>query len=374
MHISKSYAALAATAFAAILAGCSGGSQVAPSVGQGGGVQSVVKGHSPTIDIMGHLGNRLPVLSENKFSGPGIDATKPVIFMSGNLTGNVYVFNEDKPTNPTKTCSGCGGWGLAVKPGLKPLLASGNTSGGVNIYTLPSLTSVQTLALTGGGNAYGLCFDSKGGLWADNWPTGTIDHWTAPQTVGGGTHSSINVSGDATVVYYIACDTNDGKVKENTLYAYGYNPNNSQLPVNVDAVNTTTGAETAEFNAGSLAAGTGFPGGIAISAKDDLAVNDQYGTLYEAGTKEPWKGSGSVGCTWGFNPNDWTTIAYDNTQKEIWGGDINFGSSTLMEIAVSAAASPIKSGSCATGESGGPSTAISNDEPLGIAVYPNLGN
>jgi len=371
MQISKSYVALAATAFAAILAGCSGGgSQVAPSAGNGV-TQSVVRGHAPTIDVMGHPGNRTPIQSELKFSGVGMDGAAPKLFLSNNTTGAIDLYPEDNPTNPTASCAGCGGWGLAVRPGAGSVLAAGTSSGTVNIFALPALTLSATVSLTGGGSAYGLCFDFAGGLWADNWPTGTLNYWKKADLVTGhAPDKTINAAGDANIVYYLACDAESKK--ENTLYAYGYN--SSSDAVNVDGVNKISGAETADFTAGNLGSGTGFPGGLAISAKDDLVVNNQYGTLYEAGVKEPWKGNGSKGCTWGFNPNDITNVAYDNLQKEVWGSNINFGGTTLMTYGESIKASPVATGTCATGESGGPSTGIANDEYLGVAVFPNLGN
>jgi hypothetical protein len=385
MRISKPFVALAATALVAFLAGCAGSSQFAPtggtttqSVNHAQPVGSLVR-QDAKATLFGAPAIRTTRLSENSFHSFGTepDKTVAVLFASDNSTGNVDEFKEDKPTNPIATCAGCGGWGLAVSPSApvgSQLLAVGKSGGTVSIYKTLTGTPVfvASLTLSGGGsgdNAYGICFDDSGGLWADNWPSNGIDYFTAAQVNGGGGAATATIFGSSNLAeYYLACDWDTPKKGENILLSYGYD---SSSNVNVDTVNTSTGAETLVANVGNLGSGTGFPGGIAVDKKDDLLANDQYGTLYEYAGADKWKLKGS--CTWGFNPNDWTSIVFDDTQKESWAGDLQF--SSAGEFAISTKLPLAKSGACKPGESGGPSTKQSGETAgyLGIAVYPNNG-
>jgi hypothetical protein len=378
MHISKSYVAIATTALVVSLAGCSGsGSQLNPAASQDSATQSIVRMRTPAISVDGNPGNRIARLSENRFTTPNATA-KSYLFASDNSTGNVDIFPEDNPTNPLSTCAGCGGWGLAISPegsGHPALLAVGKSGGTVEIYKSvgPSPVHLATLTLSSGGNSYGLCWARDGGLYADNWPTGAIDFFNHAKVIGGGAPTrTLTVTGDNTVVYYVACD-NETISKKNILLSYGYNGSNDN--VDVDLVAQSTGAETFEQTIGNLGSGTGFPGGLAVDANDNLVANDQYGTLLDLGNKEPWHGKPTAVCTWGFNPNDLTSIVFDNTQNELWGGNVQF--SGAGEFAQSYAYPLLQKGACKSpGSSGGPTTEQSGETAgyLGVAVYPNKGN
>jgi hypothetical protein len=349
-------------AFGALLAGCSGGaSQLAPAGSQGGSTtQSVVRVHTPTINLRGDLGNRIPHLTENRFAGT-VAPSRAFLYASDNSTGDVDIFPEDNPFNPIATCGGCGGWGLAVSPAPQRLLAMGTLSGTVAIYKLNpgNPVFVRTLALTGGGDAFGICFDDQGGIYADNFPTNTIDHWTSA-SLGTG-HTAFLAIGDVNDIFYLACDKESPTVTK--LYAYGINTGNDD--VNVDWV-APGGAETPETLVGSAADIN--PGGLAIAANDDMVVNERSGKLYDMGTTEPWAGHATNGCTWGGG--DTRSIVWDNTDAEVWGGDI-VGTTTFAE----SIAAPIPpSGPCATGESGGPTKPIAGEKYYGVAVYPNKGD
>jgi hypothetical protein len=381
MQIHKSSVALVATtAFATLLAGCSGGgSQPAPVVSHGAGTtQSVARLRTPAIDLRGDLGNRIPRLSENRFVGT-VAPGGPYLYASDNLVGELDEYTEDNPGSPIATCAGCAGWGLAVRPGLNPRLAVGKSGGTVEIYTNlasgnPAHTS--TLKLSGGGEAFGICFDSAGGLWADNFSTATLDHFSAAKVnAAAGTFNPFPTwiaAGDVDVVFYLACDNGPG-LGDNKLYAYGYNSSNGN--VNVDQVGSG-GAEAVETLVGNVISGTAYPGGLAIAPNDRMVVNSQVGTLYNMGVVEPWAGAvnPATSCTWGLNPNDVASIVWDNQipNKEVWGVDILSGSSTSDAESFKY---PLGAGgACAPGESGGPSTPLQGLEYLGVAVYPNAGN
>jgi hypothetical protein len=379
MQLSTSNIAVATTALVVSLAGCSGGSSQLDPAAEGGTTQSVVRLRAPAISVDGNPGNRTAQLSENRFTGITASA-KSYLYASDNSTGNVDIFPEDHPTNPIGTCAGCGGWGLAVSPessGHPALLAIGKIGGTVEIYNKlgPSPVHLATLTLSGGSsvNSYGLCWARDGGLYADNWPTNAIDFYNHAKVIGGGAPTkTLKVSGGNTVVYYIACD-NETISKQNILLSYGYNQNAGDN-VEVDLVAQTNGAETLEQIVGNLSSGTGFPGGLAIDAKDDLVANDQYGTFYDLGNTEPWTGSPVASCKWGFNPNDLTSIVFDNAQDELWAGNLQF---IGAEFAQSYAYPLIHKGNCKSpGSSGGPTTEQSGETGgyLGVAVWPNKGN
>jgi hypothetical protein len=347
------------SAFAALLAGCAGGSQLAPAGSQdNGATQSVVR-----------LGNRIPHVSEKLFAG-SVAPAPPYLYASDFATGDLDVSIEDNPV-VFSVCAGCAGWGLAVRPGPHPLLAAGTLHGTVNILTPTATpTILETLKLSAGGAPLGLCFDFTGGLWATN-ATGTkLDYFNAALvngTLGGTPTRTITAQRDITYLFYIACDADSST--ENTLYAYGITRNN--VDVVVDQVNTTTGNEVREVFVGTTA--THFPAGLAISVTDDLVVNDQNQTLWDMGRVEPWHGTVANGCTWGPTPSTIWSIAWDNLDAEVWGGD-DYAGPPAGEIEESFAAPIPHRGPCRVGESGGPSGSVGSSMLFGTAVYPNRGN
>jgi hypothetical protein len=319
------------------------------------------------------------------------------IYTSETVTGDLDVFCEDG-TKGTQNglvsqTSGLAGWGLAVSPnlpvpptpcgppGLQELLAVGTNSGTINIYCKLSgggYTQLNTspLALSQG-DAYGICFDQTGGIYATEFPYNTIAHFTNAQLVTGGAPTTILTTNVNVVQYYVACDYDKlilkGKPKgENYLMAYGFDASGN---VNVTNVNTVTGAETVEQTIGNINSGTGFPGGLALDRRDDLAVNNQYGTLYYF-NPELWNGKPLGACTWGFNPNDYTNIVFDDRQDEIWAANTNFTASGLLTTYGQSNAFSFKgSGPCSPGSSGYQTShpLAGESQYLGIAVWPNRG-
>jgi hypothetical protein len=380
MRISQLFCALAAPAFAALLADCSGGgSQLAPAGSPSdSAMQSVARLRTPGIDLRGDLGNRLPQLTEGRFIGT-VAPSPSYLYASDYGSGNVDLFPEDGPFGTPSVCSGCGGFGLAVSTGSSPLLAMGTTTGTVKIFKLygsgtPASPSYHnTLTLTGG-DALGICFDGSGGVYADDYPGNKIDHWTS--ALAGTGHTVIPAYGDVNEVFYIACDSESASSTK--LYAYGLNTNDSSNPANVDLVHQPGGLETTETLVGTLSSTTGYPGGVAINDQDDLIVNDQYTqTLYNMGTTEPWAGVATNGCTWGSTAPSLASVVWDDRNPakpaEVWSGGLTPGDKAFAE----SFAAPIpSSGPCTTpGESGGPTTPQPNEvEYLGLAVYPNLGD
>ena len=394
MHISRKMTAPLLVAAALAIAGCAGSSTSSSipaqtqSVHQSAGGPHLYSFHGRTVagpfasekmnDQWAHR-SVTPSMGVDTIYPAAKCANTARLFGSDNTTGNLDVFCEDgvtgKPNVHVKTLAGAAGWGVAVQPSGR-MLAVGKSGGTISVYAsaLNPTTPSVTLTLSGqsaGDNAYGLCWDDKGGLYATNWPANTIDYFAGP-LVSGGPTSTITTT-TVTEDYYLACDFDKRETGNNgDLLVYGFNTSSPNVDSDVAIVALPAGPDTVVQTLGSLNTGNGFPGGLAMSAKDDLLANDQYGTLYDLGVKEPWKTAPVGSCTWGFNPNDYTNIAFDNTQTEVWASDINFGGTTYLQ---SNGAPPL-SGTCVTpGESGGPTAPISGEGSyLGVAVYPNLGD
>ncbi len=319
------------------------------------------------------------------------------IYTSEAVTGDLDVFCEDAvkkgaPNTLVSQTANLAGWGLAVSPNNLPvtaacglpasqeLLAVGTNSGTINIYCKLSgggYTQMNTGALTlTQGDAYGICFDQTGGIYATEFPYNTIAHFTNAQLTNGGAPAILTTNVNV-AQYYVACDYDKlvlkGKPKgENYLIAYGFDANGN---VNVTNVNTGSGAETVEQTIGNISAGTGFPGGLALDRRDDLVANNQYGTMYYF-NPELWNSPPLGSCTWGFNPNDYTNIVFDDRQDEIWAADTNVGSSGVLTTYGQSNAFPFAgSGPCSPGSSGYQTShpLAGEAQYLGIAVWPNRG-
>lgn len=321
--------------------------------------------------------HRLPAgLTRHQLYSNGKGKCKVLLFGSENLTGVLDQYCEDGAAGQVGTTVGAGGWGIAMSGNQ---MAVGVNGGTINVYSgLPTLGTPISLILSGqasGYNAYGVCFDDKGGLFATNWPGTNIDYFAPPLANGNHPTSTVvtNTGGSTNEVYYLACDFDKKETGNNGyLMAYSFVLDGVTDPATVGQVPQPyaggSQALTVEQTLGSLGNGNGFPGGLAINKKDHLLANNQYGTLYDLGTKEPWSVPAAGSCTWGFNPNDFTNISWDNKSHEVWATDINFGAG-LYTYLQSVGAPPL-SGSCVTpGESGGPTFAIYNEEYLGVGVF-----
>ncbi len=381
---------LGAAAAIALLAGCSGGSQYAPSAIGGAGAS----GQTSAMSTMhsGATGVAMPFASKqaNDFflhrpivnpqrgrvimGHPNASCKKSLVFASSNVTTDLLVYcgqtgaqHVPAGETPYMTIVGVAGWGVAVH-GNK--LAVGGPNGVINLYHLPSMTSIPPVNLTNTSNsAYGLAFDHAGGLYATEFPSSTVDYWSPP--VVGLPHCTWTTTTNTEDYYVDAHGTNSAVV-------YGINTSSTNADVDTEEVDGMAAAfcpitDTYVATFGQLAQGTGFPGGI-VSHRNTgiLYVNNQYGTLYNDGVY-PGGPPTTDQCNWGFNPNDITNITMASHETSLWASNINFGSSTLTTNIQSFAAGTL-SGPCAAGLAGGPMASLSNDEFLGVAAWPNLGN
>jgi|GEM_PF-5708216 len=386
------------------LAGCSGATHALPG-GIAAAAQSRQTANAYNARLLA-IPNASNFIREAQRRGASHDAIRSdagtkclknvYIYTSENITGDLDVFCEDATKKAQNTlvssAPGKAGFGLAVTPDNLPnvptapcsngssqeLLAAGTDTGTINIYC--NLASgagyvlLNTLTLPAG-DALGICWDETGGIYATEWPNATIAHFTESQVIGpAGPPTTLNPNVNV-VEYHLACDYDKlvlkGKPKgENYLMAYGFDANYN---VNITNVNTTSGSEAVEQTLGNYSAGTGFPGGLALDRRDDLAANDQYGTMYWF-NPELWNTPPRGACTWGFNPNDYTNIVFDDAQNEIWAANVHFVSSILTTYGQSNRF-PFGSGACGTGSSGYQTShpIAGEQENLGIAVWPNRG-
>lgn len=384
MQVSKLTATLVAAAFAALLAGCEGGSQLA-SAGNGG--------HTPMM---------VPLLAGEVVTRPGgsfVTSANPAaktactsnayLFANDNTTGNVDMFCEDgSQKHVIGTCVGCGGWGLAVSPVILPAqptenLAIGKSGGTVTVWkNLPTPVLISTLTLGGAGagaNALGICFDGTGGLYATNYPTNEIDYFAFAKVTGaGGGPTRVLHTTTITQDFWLACDFDSLVVRrkppppsfEDIVMVSGLDSNLNAL---VSYVNLFTGATTTVQTLGNWTAGTGFPGGLTINKNDVLVADNQFGKLLDFGSIEPWTAPASFVCTWGYFPHQYYPIVFDDTQLEIWAGDLNHTGGVFTQAIGNAW--PFPNGPCPVpGESGPRTTPIPGEKNyLGVAVWPNNG-
>jgi len=146
-------------------------------------------------------------------------------------------------------------------------------------------------------------------------------------------------------VYFVDFD------KKGNLYADGENSSGSVV------VGWVPGATKGKTTFDVLTTGNSieFPGGVQVTSKGDIAIDDQEG--YAVYTyKPPVKGSlGSPIATTSLSgASDVVEFALTANNKDLWGGD--YGNSAADEWAYTAGGSAV--------------TSFSTEYPIGIAVYP----
>ena len=306
-----------------------------------------------------------------------------LIFASDNTSLDLYVYCGPGPkpgvvargAAPLRKLAGVSGWGLAVEPNGNKL-AVGQSAGTIAIFALPALGKpLATLKLLHGPSGYvpyGLSWDATGGLYATEWPAGYVDYWPTPLSVH--TPSCVYTSRTMSSAYYVAAHGTD------SVDVYGVDDFTSDGAVILSNVTglTTPGCASQQTTEkqiatlGTVAAGTGFPGGVATNANGDLVAGNQQGFLYDMG---PYPGASKpvATCTWTAPSNDYTALAFDARQTGLWLSDVTEGQSLASDVVDVAYPLPAK-GACVTpGPSGGPTLPVTNDEFLSVAVWHNAG-
>lgn len=287
-------------------------------------------------------------LSSHAWMKANPDAKGGCVYLSDNLSLNVDFYSSASPYSQLGSLGAVGGWGVAAS---KKSIFVGNGSDVITGYT-PCSTSTNGYTAAGhaGGSPYGMAADKKGNLWANEWPTATIDWW-GPS---GGSPSGSATEPNQPESYFLALD------KKDNVYPVGYNAAfSSEI---VDACSSTiTGCTTMISNPG------GFPGGDALDRHGNVYLNDQFGTLHSyTGCPSACTSSGSFTYSNGTNPLDYTAIQLDTKAKNIWGANIYFCSSSYGLCGDGQLQSvPLSSATLG----GTTSPAIQNAEPLGLAVW-----
>ena len=391
------YRAVALTGLVALLAGCAGNSAITPSGTPGSlaGTQAFAHtdsqaGHATSTpagtDVLAGIlaGKNFEQVHYSKTNPPGplpealmsriqphgagvrataiqfdrakIDAKKALnyVFTSDGGTGDINIYDEASLTLLGQG-AGFGGWGVAAdKKGhvcwgtFSGTIACGNTS--VYGWTPTAYLSEST------GDAMGLAFTSNGDLYATNFGSTIIDHWSAAQVAGcSGPCLPVSSFGVAALGYAYYLGADGAK-----LYVDGYD--SSFTYAVVGAVNVKTGkfAETIISPASEF-----FPGGVAFDKSHTLIWDDQYGVLLSLA--KPYSSvTGYLDYNNGTNPLDYSGIALDSKETDLLAANIyNCGSSTCSNAQENSY--PLGSVGLASGTNG-------DVADVGIAITPPAKN
>ena len=321
---------LSAGALGAALAGCSGAAQLAPAGGLG--AQSVARkpatqsARQPAAgDLFASAGAvafasrqlRLPGESTGfESTGPKASTGDSILFISASMSGSVYAYDL-REQQQIWGCSHCGGYGLATDPldgNVAVATYEDYSTPIVQVYTVNTqhvgLTGTFTINNNDAQYALGLAFDAKGNLYASVTPSNQIVEFYASTIASRtGNPDRTYTLPDLAQADYIATDGDKVVVD-------GVSKNNDFI-----AVELTRKGDKVLNDYGSLTQKTGVPGGIAIDAKHNLTVNNQYGTL--ATYAAPWTGKPTATLNWNPAQNDYTGIALDPTQTALYASDFS---------------------------------------------------
>jgi hypothetical protein len=352
MPITNAYRALAATALVGLLAGCSGGSQLAPSGNLGAqsashqvGVASKFSGTgrnaaiaklnsdsrtagsygkpflSAKSNLLAELNHKSIIASRQKFYP--FKKTKPnstLLFVNDEGTEDVYVYSTSTG-EVVGTLSGVGFAGLATNSSGQLAIGTLDPSTGeglINTYTVTSdgATSNGVTLSISSGFPDGITYDKKGDIYASDFPSSNVDFFSASTVSSGGGPTKTYTLPDFEYVYYVQAFGNTIYVDGDTEDGFGV----GELTKKGDKVLINGIVDPVED--------AGFPGGLAIDSKHNIIVNNQYGSI--STYAKPYTGGPSAITEWGFDPNDVTGIALDLLQENVYGVDINFGGSSLV--------------------------------------------
>jgi len=275
-------------------------------------------------------------------------ATKPCTYLSGNLSGDVRLYNKDLSLAGDFGTTSYG-WGAAA--GNSAIyLGTNNGSGNVDLYTPCTNHFARTLTgLATGGNPYGITIArNTKSVYATDWPIGDIEYWP-----NGSTTAQSVVDPNIYLPYFLDAD-NPGNV-----YVVGYNAYNEE----------TMDECTPNFSSCTTKAQIygGFPGGVQVDQNETVYLNDQFGTLYSFDcSASTCTQTGSFTYNNGSTAVDYTDIVLDKYKKHtLWGANIFFCSASF---GICADAQP-QSLPLNTAVLGAPTPAWDNEEPLGIVRY-----
>ena len=358
-HRPLPYRAVALTGLVALLAGCAGNSAITPSGSAGAlaGTQAIGHTESQAVrttstlagadTLAGILAGKnfeqvhysktnpagpLPqaLMSRIRPHGAGvrataihfdrtkIDAKKGLnyIFTSDSGTGDINIYDEATLTLIGQG-AGFGGWGVAADK--KGHVCWGTSSRTVACGNATAYGWTPTAYLTETvGDAIGLAFTSNGDLYATNFYTNVIDHWSAAQVAGCSSCSPVSTLSVAAVAeaYYLGADGAK-------LYVDGYDTTYS------NAVVGTVNLKTAAFEEIlSTSSSTFFPGGIAFDKSHTLIWNDEYGYIFSLAKPYTYV-TGYLQYDNGTNPYAYTGIALDSAETDLLAANVYYCSLTV---------------------------------------------
>jgi hypothetical protein len=278
------------------------------------------------------------------WSRPHSDQTG-CIYLSDNLSLDVNYYSPSSPYGLLGSLGSVGGWGVSENATNVYVGTSSDTIVGYS----PCSTSTNGYTASGNdtGSPYGMAVDATGKLWADEFPTSTIDWWGPA----GGAPASAAEPNEP-IVYLLALDASDN------VYPVGYNSSESAEEVDTCS-STITGCTSIIQIAG------GFPGGDAVDKSGNIYLDNQYGTVYSYACTPTCTQTGAFTYSNGTNPLDYTAIALDSTAANLWGANIYYCSSSYGLCGDAQSQSlPLSSAAL----NGTTTPTLSNAEPLGLAL------
>jgi len=319
---------LGAGAIVALLAGCS---SAAPTTPAAVSAQSTLKTQNAGTVSAAFASDAarsfaasrpLPATLRGEFERAGRQAIShgdTLLFINANMTGNVYGYDLNQQSE-VWSCTRCGGWGLATDP------TSGDIAVGayddysypiVNVYHVAGtgLSQYAKLTINTGGTTepFGLAYDARGNLFASETPSNSVAEFDrATIRSGSGLPNHIYMAPDFQSVEYIAVD---GK----TVVVDGVTAAGEFVAARLET--SGHGGDTILNEYGSLQQKTGFPGGLAFDKHHNLIVDNQYGTVKTYAP--PWTGQATSTLNWNYPANDYTAIALDRRQNELYAADFS---------------------------------------------------
>jgi hypothetical protein len=221
------------------------------------------------------------------------------------------------------TCSGCGGWGVAVNKtdGDLAVITQNNTISVYHKLKAPPYF-IQYATLTPQSNAgwysAAIAYDANGGVWTGNLASNQLEYFSAATIAGGGglPNETIEVP-DLAQTYYMATDGNN-------LIADGFESAPSPGNFNTVLVRQVHG-HIGDVMLQSQSSTTGFPGGLTIDKQHNLTINNQLGSI--STYAKPWTGSPTSTLNWYNGASDWTGIALGKGQTDLYAAEAVVGPS-----------------------------------------------
>jgi hypothetical protein len=333
--------AVTAATMVCLLAGCAGTSQFAPAGNLNAQSTSALP---PSPRGLANLNQTFLRAPQQKFYP--FKKTKPgstLAFVNDEGTQDVYVL-DTATGDVVGTLNGVGGDGLAISP-YNGQLAIGTLGPTISLWTVTTsgATSTGITLNLSSGFANGITYDSKGDLYATDYPSSNIDEFDAAVVSKGGSASRTYALPDLQYVYNVIASGTK-------VYAAG-----TAASGNWDIAELTkTGDKVLQSISG------GSENGLALDKKQNLIINNNKPQEFEIFAK-PYTGTPRIVQYQAAGPL--SGIALNSNGTQLWTTSINFGGGSLDGDAQPFSYPELSEQT--------PSQTF-GEEPISIALYPAL--